>query len=488
MTRLPRDRGRLARVMRRAQRAAGGTPALPALAYGVSIAIAVSRLDRPGLVLLAVLPLAAVILADVPTGLVALLAYSSAVMLLKRLMPHLDSNQVGVVIEGLIFLLALRLAWDLLAGRIALRDLRSPITVPLLVFGSYLALEVLNPLQPSLAFGLYGSRDTMRLVLFFVALAYLREPGRVRLFLGMFGGLCLIEAGYGIWQHHHGLLYQEYNWLIETLSHRTHILFGYVRIFGTLGDAATYGFLMITGALLMAGLALAAPTPLRMALLAAAAVPLLYALILSYSRGPMVAVVAGWFGMLAAARSPRLALLTVVLGAGLGLGLSTMGDDRLVARVLTATRPLEDASFQVRQGYVGEYLPHILAHPFGTGLYTAGASGLSVTGGRYLEGTTVGLPTDNQYFKYALELGWVGLALFCAILGAILETAYTAYRSLKDPPLKAWALGLMGVFAMYAAGSVSNDILVQKPLSEWVWIGAGVVARLWQIAREGACA
>ncbi len=455
-------------------------------AYLALIALAAAGLDRLALVLLAVLPLAAVVFADVPTGLATVLGYSSVVMLIKRLMPNLNANQVGLVIEGLILLLAARLAWDFVAGRIRARDLRSPATIPLLVFGGYLVLETLNPLQPSVAFGLYGSRDTMRLVLFFVALAYLRDPVQIRRFLGVFTGICLAEAGYGIWQHHHGLLYQEYNWLIESLSHRTHILFGYIRVFGTLGDAATYGFLQITGALLVGGLALSARNLPRALALTGLALPMLYAMVLSYSRGPMVAVVAGWFAMLAAVRSPRLAVATVALALVGGTVMSSMGDDRLVARVLTATRPMDDASFQVRQGYVAEFLPRIAERPFGTGLYTAGASGLTVTGGRYIEGTTVGLPTDNQYFKYALELGWVGLGLFGWLLMTTGAMIYRTYRDLKDPALKAWALGLLGVFAMYMAGSLSNDILVQKPLSEWVWLAIGISARLWQVSRGEA--
>lgn len=469
-------------------RAGPGAPAILAigafLGYLGLIAMAAASFDRLLLVVLAILPIAAIVFADVPTGLAALLGYSSVVMLIKRLMPGLNANQVGLAIEGLILLVALRLAWDLVGGRVRLAAFRSPLTVPLLVFGTYLVLEVLNPLQPSLAFGLYGSRDTLRLVLFFVALAYLRDALQIRRFLGVFTGICLAEAAYGIWQHHHGLLYQEYNWLIESLSHRTHILFGYIRVFGTLGDAATYGFLTISGALLMAGLSLCAPNPLRSLMTAVLALPMVYAMVLSYSRGPMVAVVVAWFAMLAASRSPRLAVTTIALAAAGGALLSGLGDNRLVERILTATRPMEDASFQVRQGYIAEYLPRILAHPFGTGLYTAGASGLVVTGGRYIEGTTVGLPTDNQYFKYALELGWVGLALFGWILWALGQAIYRAYRNLGDAHLKAWALGLLGVFALYVAGSFSNDILVQKPISEWVWLGAGLAARLWQLGEE----
>lgn len=473
---------------RRGPGAPGTLAILAFLAYLGLIAVAAAGFDRLALVLLAILPLAAVVFADVPTGLAALLGYSSAVMLIKRLMPSLNGNQVGLAIEAMILLLSVRLAYDLLSGRVRLSAFRSPITVSLVVFGAYLVLEVFNPLQPALAFGIYGSRDTMRLVLFFVALAYLRDALQVRRFLGVFTGICLAEAAYGIWQHHHGLLYQEYNWLIESLSHRTHILFGYIRIFGTLGDAATYGFLQITGALLAAGLCLGATSLPRALLLAGLAMPMLYAMVLSYSRGPMVAVVVGWFAMLAASRSPRLAVATVALAIGGATLLSGLGDDRLVARVLTATRPMDDASFQVRQGYVNEYIPRIAAHPFGTGLYTAGASGLVVTGGRYIEGTTVGLPTDNQYFKYALELGWVGLAIFGWVLVAILRTVYQAYRNLADVRLRAWALGLLGVFAMYVAGCMSNDILVQKPLSEWVWLAAGIAARLWQLGLEARAA
>ncbi|MBU6429929.1 MAG: O-antigen ligase family protein, partial [Cyanobacteria bacterium REEB65] len=374
----------------------------------------------------------------------------------------------------------IRLAWDS-AGKRDWARFRSPLTLPVLVLAAYLGLEVLNPLQPSIAFGLYGSRDTLRLLGFFLALAYLRQAVQIRRFLGSFAFLCLAEGAYGIWQHQHGLLYQEYNWLITSMSYRTHILFGYIRIFGTLGDAATYGFLEVSGTLLLLGLALTAG-PRRAWLLAIGIAGTLYAMVLSYSRGPMVAVAAGGVAIVTASRSVRLALAILAMACGGWVVLTHLGDSRLAERILTATHPTDDPSYQVREGYVHEYLPRILAHPFGTGLYTAGASGLLVTHGHYIPGTTVGVPTDNQYFKYALELGWAGLALFTWLIVGLCWHTFHAYLGLKDPALKAWALGLLGVFACYAIGAASNDILVQKPLSEWFWIAAGIAMRLWQLA------
>lgn len=448
--------------------------------YCLLAALAAATMNRLALVMLVVLPVAAIVVTDVPLGLVLTIWYSALVMLLKRLMPNLSDNQVGVVIEGLLVLLGVRFAWDL-SRRRDFAVLRTPLTRPLLVLAAYLGLEVFNPLQPSIRFGLYGSRDTLRLLGFFLALYYLRRPEQIRRFLGAIAALCLAEGGYGIWQHHHGLLYQEYNWLFTSLSYRTHILFGYIRIFGTLGDAATFGFLEITGALLFMGLALTAG-PGKFALLSTGLVACLYAMVLSYSRGPMVAMAAASAVVVAASRNFKLAVGMVVLAAAGWFVLTHLGDHRLAARVLTATDPTADPSYQVREGYMSEYLPRILSHPFGTGLYTAGASGLLVTGGHYIPGTTVGVPTDNQYFKYALEIGWVGLAIFVRFFVGLCWQTYRAYQGLEEPRLKAWALGLLGVFSCYLVGAASNDILVQKPLSEWFWIGAGVSMRLWQLA------
>lgn len=453
-------------------------PLLLALPFIYLIASAVAGFDRLKMVLLTVAPLMAAIFLNIELGVYVMLGFSTVVVFIKRMMPNLDANQIGLALEGMLLLMGLRLLVDLI------RDggwgaFKTPVTLPILAFVIYQVLEVFNPFAPSIKFGLYGLRDTLRVIGAFLVLYYFRSQVRIKRLLLFWLGLLLIEALYGIFQHHHGVLNQEYLWLIESGSYRTHILNGYIRIFGTVGDAATFGFLMITGALMLFGLALSSKGWRVLGLLLLSA-PMLYAMILSYSRGPMVAVVAGLGAMLLMSRNWKLAIGSVLVGALVIGGLSAAGNTHLLDRVMTATKPVEDESFQVRMGYINEYLPRIVERPFGSGLWTSGASGLSVTGGQAIPGTTIGIPTDNNYFKYGLEMGWVGIALFVWLMLSMQLYLIQTYSRVKEPYLKAICLGLFGVFTCYLVGAFSNDIFVQKPLSEWMYLAIGLAVLLGQ--------
>ncbi|HEY9898612.1 MAG TPA: O-antigen ligase family protein [Pantanalinema sp.] len=459
---------------------------LACLPFVAVTAQAVAGFDRLKMVLLTIAPLMAAIFLNVELGVYVVLGFSTVVVFIKRMMPNLDANQIGLALEGMILLMGLRLVVDLANGGNR-RLFRTAITLPLVLFCAYQVLEVFNPLAPSLKFGVYGLRDTLRAVGAILVVYYFRSERKLKRFMVFWLGLLTVEGLYGIYQHHHGLLNQEYNWLIESGSWRTHILNGYVRVFGTVGDAATFGFIEITGALLLVALALSS-RGWRVAALLALSVPMLYAMVLSYSRGPIVAVVAGLSAMLMLSRNWKLCLGALLIGTLCLGGLAASGQTGLLDRVMTAAKPGEDASFQVRMGYINDYLPRIVERPFGSGLWTAGASGLAVTGGEPIPGTTIGVPTDNNYFKYGLEMGWVGLSLFIWLIVAAAASAARTYARLERPFLKALCLGLFGIFVCYAVGALSNDIYVQKPLSEWFYLAIGLAMLLGQsaeLARRG---
>ncbi|HEY9857134.1 MAG TPA: O-antigen ligase family protein [Stenomitos sp.] len=453
-------------------------PLLVALPFIALIVSAVVGFDRLKMVLLMVAPLMAAIFLNVELGIYVMLGFSTVLIFIKRMMPNLDANQIGLALEGMLVLMGMRLGVDLVRER-GWSAFKTPITLPLLAFVGYQVVEVFNPFAPSLKFGLYGLRDTLRVLGVFLVLYYFRSQAKIKRLSFFWLGLLLFESLYGIFQHHHGILNQEYLWLLDSGSWRTHILNGYIRVFGTVGDAATFGFLMITGTLMLYGLALSSRGWKLWALLGLSA-PMLYAMILSYSRGPIVAVVAGLGAMLIVSRNWKLAIGSVLIGSLVIGGLAAAGNTKLIDRVMTATKPSEDESFQVRMGYINTFLPRIVERPFGSGLWTSGASGLAVTGGQAIPGTTIGIPTDNNYFKWGLEMGYVGIAFFAWFMLTLQLSLIRSYARLKEPYLKATALGLFGVFTCYLVGALSNDIFVQKPLSEWLYIAAGLGVLLSQ--------
>lgn len=446
------------------------------------LVISVAELNRLAIIMMITVPMLTLVVINVEFGIYCLLGYASVVAFAIRMLPPGNTGPIGIALDVLLLLMALRLAADLFMRR-DWRIMMTPLTIPVIVFTVFQCIEVFNPAAPSIMFGLWGMRVTIRILGFFLILYYFRNVFAIKRLIWFWLVLMFGISLYGIFQHHHGLLWQEMAWLLSEGNAKTHILGGYVRVFSTVGDAATFGFLMIMAVLMVLSMALTA-RPLTQVLLLAATLPMLYGMTLSYSRGPVVALVAGAAIMIVASRNWKLGIAAIGVGfLGLTL-LVASGSTKLVDRLETATNPMEDASFMVRVGYITDYVPEIAKRPFGYGINTSGGSGLAAAGDTQVRNSVVGVPTDNYYFKVALEMGWVGLTIFLWLYFAAMWHAYLIYRRTDEPYLKAIALGLLSVQFSLFAGAFSNDIHAQKPIAEFFWIAIGLSMLIGQHQRQ----
>jgi putative inorganic carbon (HCO3(-)) transporter len=465
-------------VPRKASQAGALAWGLVGLSLAALLVVSVTELNRLAILVMVTAPLLTLVLVNVEFGVYLLLGYSSVLGFLIRMMPPTNSGPIGIALDGLLVLMGLRLVYDL-ARRRDWKIFASPLTMPVVVFFVFQLIEVFNPAAPSIMFGIWGLRVTLRILGFFLVLYYFRDSRAIKRLIGFWLTLMALVGAYGIFQHHHGLLWQEMNWLLTEGNAQTHIVGGYVRVFSTVGDASTYGFLMIMSSLMMISLALTAK-PLQQLVLALGTLPMLYGMVCSYSRGPIVALAFGVGVMVLASRNWRLGVgVGAIAAIGIVLLMASGSTDKL-ERMSTATNPMEDASFMVRVGYITQYVPEIAKRPFGFGINTSGGNSSKVDGQQSARGTVIGVPTDCYYFKVALEMGWVGLIIFVWLHGlAIIET-YRIYNRTHDPYLKAVALGLFGVLCCLFAGSFSNDLHAQKPISEFFWIALGLVMLIGQ--------
>lgn len=438
----------------------------------------VCDMNRMGLIMLITVPMLTLVVVNVEFGIYCLLAYSSVVAFIIRMMPPGQTGPLGIALDVLLLLMGARLLFDLWRKR-DWKIFATPMTTPILAFVAFQCVEVFNPAAPSIVFGLWGLRVTIRILGFFLILYYFRDRAPIKRLMNFWLTLMALVGCYGVYQHHHGLSWQEMNWLLTEGNPTTHILSGYVRVFSTVGDASTFGFLMIFASLIMFAMALTSKG-LTQVLLIVGTLPMLYGMVVSYSRGPVLALAAGAFAMVIISRNWKLAIGVAVTGM-LGLVLLTAsGSTKLVDRLSTATNPSEDASFNVRMGYITTYIPEIAKRPFGYGINSSGGSGLRASGGEKVRGGVAGVPTDNYYFKMALEMGWVGLIMFLWLNVAALWYTFKVYTKATDPYYKALALGIFSVLASIAVGAFSNDINSQKPISEFFWIMLGLAMLIGQ--------
>jgi len=136
-------------------------------------------------------------------------------------------------------------------------------------------------------------------------------------------------------------------------------------------------------------------------------------------------------------------------------------------RFRTTFTATQDASYKVREQNRAFIQPYIYSHPIGGGLMTTGAGGLRFNPGHYL----AGFPPDSGYLKKALETGWIGLAIICALYYVIVMSGVKGYFNCNEPRSKIlYAAATAAIFTFYIAEFAQDaigqitDLVVYYPL------------------------
>ena len=126
---------------------------------------------------------------------------------------------------------------------------------------------------------------------------------------------------------------------------------------------------------------------------------------------------------------------------------------------ISAFKPSDDASFNLRKRNQKRIQPYIQTHPMGGGLGATGVWGLKFAPNSYL----AHFPPDSGYVRVAVENGWIGLLLLCLFIFIALRTGINNYYLIKDPELKSYCLGFILVIFAFNIGNYPQEALVQYP-------------------------
>lgn len=429
-------------------------------------------------------PLALVLVIKPRFGVFLLFVVSMVIIAIKRLS---WGTEVGLIMEMLEATLAIGLIGSVVVRRDAHR-LATPLTLPVLIFVFYQLLLALHPNLPTMYNIAYALRDPINFAVpFFAAVYLIRDRQQLKFFLYLWLILAVVIALYGLKQYYLGLSNWETAWL--SIS-RTHILHGRVRIFSTLGSADALGMHMAVSIVLALGLALSTNRVL-IKYAAIAAVPLFLLVdLLTLTRGAYSAVLVGVLALTLITRN-RTLLVGLLLAGCLAVGWYQVNQDSMLAnRVMTMFSPDEDASFTIRQNYVEQYLPVIAESPFGMGPATTGRQGWILLEWAGVDPELIeslaGIPTDNYYFRIALETGWVGLLLFISLLSLVLLMGLRIYLTSQDQQIRWLAASLVAAYIAMAVASISNNYFSHVQLKLFFWFSIGVLANLPKIEREAA--
>ncbi|TAK35855.1 MAG: hypothetical protein EPO21_04825 [Chloroflexota bacterium] len=451
----------------------------------VAIGVGIGRVliaERFGTTLLLVgaliiVPIAVVVVIRPRLGLLLLFITSLVIIEIKRLAWTMEVGLVVELIEGLV---AIGLAVAIVTRR-DLSRLSSPLTTPVLIYVAYQFLIAFHPGLPSTQNVLYALRDVVNLsVPFFAALYLIRTRRQLHFCLYLWLATAVALALYGLKQHYLGLNYWESAWVGISPTHR---LYGQVRIFSTLGSADNLGMHMALSIVLALAAAFQTRNPwIRYGVLST--VPLFaIADLYTLTRGAYLAVLVGILALGVITRK-RALLLALAIAAALAIGWYQFNQGSLLAnRVVSMFSPEQDESYAVRQDYLQEFLPVIMESPFGLGPATSGRQGwvlLEQWAGVNPEllHSMAGIPTDNYYFRIALENGWVGFLLFVALLTLAFWAGLRVYLRARSPGIKWIAAALLASYAAMAVSSWSNNYFSQIELKLFFWFSMGILMNL----------
>ncbi len=348
---------------------------------------------------------------------------------------------------------------------IKLERLKHPIFWLMLIWMSYIILQIFNPLAYSFGAWFYSMRGiALYQTLIFLLLFLIFETKEdLKTFLYIWLGFSLLGVFWGIKQQMFGVSVAEQRWLNEGGA-ITHLLFGKLRVFSYYYDAGTYGAAMGQISLICGILATNVKFSIsRRVLLAGLCILFFYGLMISGTRGALAVPGAGAMMFLILSKNIRILIpgLLVLALAFSFLKFTNIGQSNYeINRLRTALDP-KDASLQVRIRNRARLTEYLDGKPFGGGIGTTGSWGNRFSPGTWL----ADFEPDGLYTRLRAESGIVGRNLYVIIwLSILIWGVYLTWKK-KEGPDKLIAMSFLSGFAGILLANYGNSVLTQFPIS-----------------------
>lgn len=359
---------------------------------------------------------------------------------------------------------------------------KSPITGVIIAWMVYNLIEFLNPTAVSQMAWLYTVRSVaFVMVTYFIFVYNIRSRDFVKIVIKLWIGLAIAGALYGLKQEFIGFTDAEMAWL-QSDPAIANLLFidGHWRRFSFFADPVAFSYNMVAASLLCIGLLFGPYSIGKKIALACCAGLFLFAMVFSGTRGAYVLVPAA-VSMIALLKFNRTVLIAAAIGAVFLVGLIMVPtSNTTIYRFQSAFRPSDDASFNLRKHNQKRIQPFIQSHPMGGGLGATGVWGTRFAPKSFL----ANFPPDSGYVRVAVEMGWIGLFLFCLLMFTILKTGINNYYRIKDPELKAVCMAMVLVIFAYNVGNYPQEALVQFPSNIYFYLATALITISYQLDRK----
>ena len=401
-------------------------------------------------------------------GILMYISLAYAIMFLLRLGVTFP---LGTLMDGMLLLFFLgffiqqkkKPQWGMVQG---------PASKWILIWIIYNFIEVANPAAESRLSWVYTVRTVAVVALsYFIFLFNIRTKSFIRLILKWWLFLSMIGAVYAFKQEFIGFFPFEEQYNNSPGIPLLLFLAGHWRKYSIFSDPVTFSYNMVIASLLCIGLMTGPFSGTKKFILTIFMSTMLVAMIFSGTRGAFPLVPATLVIYAIMNYSKKILIFVIIAGIFI-VGLIFMPtSNQNILRFQTAFRPNEDMSYKARKINQARIKPFVWAHPIGGGLGATGEWGKKFAPYSYL----ANFPPDSGYVRVTVELGWIGLAIFCSMMFVILRTGINNYYTIKDPELKSYALATVLIIFALNIANFPQEALVQFPSNVYFYLSIALM-------------
>ncbi len=424
-----------------------------------------------------VLPAVYAIIQYPKIGLIAILIAAYLVMFVIRMGVNFP---LGTVMDGLEGLLILGFFIKMKKER-NWSMFNNPISYMVLIWILYIFIEVINPAAVSKLAWVYTVRSVaLVMFMYFIFMYHIRDIKFIQLIFKIWLALSLFAALYAFKQEYFGFFNFESKDLEDPLTTLLYFIDGHWRKFSIFSDPVAFAYNMVVSSMLCIALIWGPTSNFQKVILAGLALLFWIAMLFSGTRGAyvLVPVTLAMFALLNF--NKKILVIGIIAAFGFSLLIVTPSSNPNIVRFQTAFAPSEDASFNVRKINQKKIQPFILSHPIGGGLGATGIWGQRFAPGSFL----ASFPPDSGYVRVAVELGWVGLLIFCILMFTILRQGIINFFAIKNKQLKSYCLAMVLIVFSLNLGNYPQEALVQFPTNIYFYLVVALINILYRLDVE----
>ncbi|TAH07827.1 MAG: O-antigen ligase domain-containing protein [Sphingobacteriia bacterium] len=351
--------------------------------------------------------------------------------------------------------------------------IKGPIPLVIIIWIIFNLLEVINPAAESRLAWVYTIRSVAVIMLMYFIFVYnIRTKDFIKIILKLWLTMSIFGALYGLKQQFFGFAGFEERF-VHSDPNLEQLLFigGQWRRFSIYSDPVAFSYNMVNCSLLCIGLMTGPLKTYKRVVLGICAIICLWAMLYSGTRGafalPPVVMI-----LLVILKFNKQIMTAAIIGAiGMIVLIFMPTSNPTIYRFQTAFKPSDDASFNVRKINQKRIQPYIQSHPIGGGLGSTGIWGQRFAPNSFL----ANFPPDSGYVRVAVELGWLGLFIFCCFMFTILRVGIINYFAIKDPELKSYCLAMLLIAFSLHIGNYPQEAIVQLPSSVYFYLVTALI-------------